>query len=90
MHRLVVLSDIHGNRWALEAVLADMETQPPDEIIVLGDLLADGPDPVGTFYRFSLAGSLLRRSKHPEKGNGRAQSANASGTPGVEEPEDLS
>jgi F420-non-reducing hydrogenase small subunit len=27
-------------------------------------IIADGiPDPVGTFYRFSLAGSLLRRTK---------------------------
>jgi predicted phosphodiesterase len=48
MLRLALLSDIHGNRWALEAVLADLARDPPDGYAVLGDLLADGPDPVGT------------------------------------------
>ena len=51
MLRLVVLSDIHGNRWALDAVLADVERQPPDRYVVLGDLVADGPDPAGTLAR---------------------------------------
>ena len=46
--RLAVLSDVHGNAWALRAVLADGERHRPDGWIVLGDLLADGPDPVGT------------------------------------------
>ena len=47
-HRLAVLSDIHGNTWALRAVLADVERHHPDGFVLLGDLLADGPDPVGT------------------------------------------
>jgi predicted phosphodiesterase len=46
--RLAVLSDVHGNAWALRAVLADAERCQPDGFVVLGDLLADGPDPVGT------------------------------------------
>ena len=49
--RLVVLSDIHGNRWALDAVLAAVKRIPPDLYVVLGDLAADGPDPVGTLER---------------------------------------
>jgi putative phosphoesterase len=48
MARLAVLSDIHGNRWALEAVLEEIGRQAPDRYVVLGDLAADGPDPVGT------------------------------------------
>jgi putative phosphoesterase len=48
---LAVLSDVHGNRWALDAVLAEIARDPPDGIIVLGDLAADGPDPVGTLER---------------------------------------
>jgi predicted phosphodiesterase len=51
MLRWVVLSDIHGNRWALDAVLADLERQPPDGYVILGDLVADGPDPTGTLAR---------------------------------------
>jgi putative phosphoesterase len=46
--RLAVLADIHGSVWALEAVLADARRRGPDHFVVLGDLLADGPDPVGT------------------------------------------
>lgn len=46
--RLAVLSDIHGNRWALESVLEDAEGRSPDAFVVLGDLVADGPDPVAT------------------------------------------
>ena len=46
--RLVVLSDVHGNAWALCAVLANAERHKPQGYVVLGDLLADGPDPVGT------------------------------------------
>jgi putative phosphoesterase len=51
MLRLAVLSDLHGNRWALDAVLAEIARDPPDRTIVLGDLAADGPDPVGTLER---------------------------------------
>lgn len=46
--RLAVLSDVHGNVWALESVLADAERRHPDAFVLLGDLLADGPDPVGS------------------------------------------
>lgn len=58
MHHLAVLSDIHGNHWALEAVLADLATQPPDGIVVLGDLAADGPDPAGTLARLRALPSV--------------------------------
>jgi putative phosphoesterase len=53
MLRLILLSDTHGNRWALEAVLVEVARQPPDGYVVLGDLVADGPDPVGTLARLS-------------------------------------
>ncbi len=40
--RIAVLGDIHGNLSALEAVLADLRDQAPDEVIHLGDLAASG------------------------------------------------
>ncbi len=50
--RLAVLSDIHGNHHALDAVLADLEAQGGADLIwVLGDLVAFGPDPVGCLER---------------------------------------
>lgn len=50
--RLAVLSDIHGNLPALEAVLADLEAEgAPDAIWVLGDLAAFCPWPIETLER---------------------------------------
>jgi predicted phosphodiesterase len=50
--RLAVLSDVHGNLLALEAVLADIETQgEPDAYLVLGDLAAFCPWPSETLAR---------------------------------------
>lgn len=43
--RLAVLSDIHGNLGAFEAVLADIAAQDVDDIISLGDNVGYGPDP---------------------------------------------
>jgi predicted phosphodiesterase len=43
--RLAIISDIHGNLVALEAVLADIAQQHCDQIICLGDVVEDGPNP---------------------------------------------
>ncbi len=43
--RIALISDIHGNLPALEAVLADIETAVVDEIICLGDIANVGPHP---------------------------------------------
>jgi diadenosine tetraphosphatase ApaH/serine/threonine PP2A family protein phosphatase len=43
--RVAVLSDIHANLHALEAVLVDVDEQAPDEIWCLGDLVGYGPRP---------------------------------------------
>ena len=48
MTRIAVLSDIHGNRVALEAVLAEIKRDLPDWVLVAGDLVMNGPDPNGT------------------------------------------
>jgi len=43
--RVAVISDIHANLHALEAVLAAIETEAPDEIWCLGDVVGYGPRP---------------------------------------------
>ena len=43
--RVAVISDIHSNLHALEAVLADIEREAPDEIWCLGDVVGYGPRP---------------------------------------------
>jgi putative phosphoesterase len=50
--RLAVLSDIHGNLLALEAVLDDIRAQgSPDDYWILGDLVAFCPWPSDTLAR---------------------------------------
>ena len=41
--RVAVISDIHANLHALEAVLEAIDADPPDEIWCLGDLVGYGP-----------------------------------------------
>lgn len=43
--RIAVLSDIHGNLEALEAVVAEVEQQAADLVLCLGDVVGYGPDP---------------------------------------------
>jgi len=43
--RVAVVSDIHSNLHALEAVLATIEAAAPDELWCLGDLVGYGPRP---------------------------------------------
>ena len=43
--RVAVVSDIHSNLHALEAVLAAIEADAPDELWCLGDLVGYGPKP---------------------------------------------
>jgi len=42
---IAILSDIHGNRPALEAVIAEMERMCMKRILVLGDVIGYGPFP---------------------------------------------
>ncbi len=43
--RVAIVSDIHGNRTALEAVLSDLRATSPDLILHGGDLAEGGADP---------------------------------------------
>jgi diadenosine tetraphosphatase ApaH/serine/threonine PP2A family protein phosphatase len=43
--RVAVVSDIHANLPALEAVLSAIDDEPPDELWCLGDVVGYGPHP---------------------------------------------
>jgi putative phosphoesterase len=45
MTRFVVLSDIHGNVVALEAIRKALRAEKPDFVAIAGDLVLNGPDP---------------------------------------------
>jgi diadenosine tetraphosphatase ApaH/serine/threonine PP2A family protein phosphatase len=61
--RVAVISDIHGNLYALEAVLDALAAERPDEIWSLGDVVGYGPRPnpccrlVAEHARIGLAGN---------------------------------
>ncbi len=46
--KIAVLSDIHGNIWALEAVLSDIKKQGVDLIVNAGDILSGCLEPAAT------------------------------------------
>lgn len=48
--RVAVLSDIHGNRWALEAVLEDIKRRGISDLVNLGDVFYGPLDPSGTAH----------------------------------------
>lgn len=57
--RIALMSDIHGNLIALEAVLQDIDLAGgADGYWVLGDLVAIGPDPVEVLTRLSQLPSV--------------------------------
>jgi len=43
--RVAIISDIHSNIWALEAVLSDIKKLGVERIICLGDIIGYGPAP---------------------------------------------
>ena len=49
--KLAIISDIHGNLSALEAVLQDFEAVQPDRVVCLGDVANFGPQPRETLLR---------------------------------------
>jgi putative phosphoesterase len=58
--RVAAISDIHGNLPALEAVLAEIERENVDEIVVVGDSVS-GPWPAEVFDLLESVGARIVR-----------------------------
>ncbi|MFA7462081.1 MAG: metallophosphoesterase family protein [Anaerovoracaceae bacterium] len=58
-HKLAVISDVHSNIHALEAVLRDIERKNVDQIVNLGDALIGPVDPVATAERMMKLPNLI-------------------------------
>jgi predicted phosphodiesterase len=54
--RIALLSDMHGNAIALDATLAELEREPVDEIICLGDVAQGGAQPAEVVDRLRELG----------------------------------
>ena len=69
--RYLVLSDIHANMEAFEAVLAAAQTLSYDRILVLGDLVGYGADPNAVVEKVrALRPHALIRGNHDKVGSG--------------------
>ncbi len=63
--RYLILSDLHANLPALEAVLADASALGYDQVLVLGDLVGYGADPAAVMdLTLSLDPAALIRGNH--------------------------
>lgn len=62
--RIAVLSDIHANLPALEAVLADLDDQGADRLVHLGDCVGYGPDPVACLRLLRERGAVVVQGNH--------------------------
>ena len=51
MATIAILSDIHANLVALDAVLAELDAVQPDGVVCLGDVAATGPAPAQVIAR---------------------------------------
>jgi putative phosphoesterase len=56
---LLCVSDIHGNLDALRAVLATAEKRAFHKLLVAGDIVFPGPDPLETWRRLTAAGAVM-------------------------------
>jgi diadenosine tetraphosphatase ApaH/serine/threonine PP2A family protein phosphatase len=69
--RYLVLSDIHANMEAFDAVLAAAKTLSYDRILVLGDLVGYGADPNAVIEKIrTLRPHALIRGNHDKVGSG--------------------
>lgn len=50
---VAVISDVHGNRWALEAVLHDVRERGIPRMVILGDCVFGPLDPPGDYHASS-------------------------------------
>src|SRR3954453_17162888 len=56
---LLCVSDIHGNRDAPRAVPATAEKRSFHKLLVPGDIVFPGPEPLETWRRLSAAGAIM-------------------------------
>lgn len=64
--RIALISDIHGNRVALEAVLEDITRLGCDQTVCLGDVATLGPEPVAVAEMLADAGISTLLGNHEE------------------------
>ncbi len=65
--KIAVFTDVHGNRFALEAVREAISSFKPDLLLNLGDMVSGGADPVGAWQLQLECGALMVRGNADEE-----------------------
>jgi predicted phosphodiesterase len=74
LRRIALLSDVHGNLPALDAVLESIRRAGIRELYCLGDLVGYGPDPAGVIDRIRALGVITIQGTYDDGvGNRRGQ-----------------
>jgi len=74
--RIAILSDIHGNLEALEAVLAEAKSRGYDHLVCLGDVVGYGADPQACVDRIreevwrDIGGEYIVKGNHDDAASG--------------------
>lgn len=64
--RIALISDLHGNEIALDAVLADIRRRGVEQTVCLGDVATLGPRPVAVLERLQGLGCVCILGNHDE------------------------
>lgn len=67
MGRTVVVGDVHGTREELDALLAKVAFSEGDRLVLVGDLVARGPDPAGVVHTVRRLGGRVVRGNHEDR-----------------------
>ncbi|WP_426755780.1 metallophosphoesterase [Myxococcus sp. Y35] len=62
--RTLFIGDVHGCLEELDALLTQCDWQPGDRVVLVGDLVAKGPDSAGVVRRAREQGFLAVRGNH--------------------------
>jgi putative phosphoesterase len=62
--RIALISDVHANHVALEAVLAHLGRTPVDHLVCLGDVATLGPEPGRVLETLAARGARCVRGNH--------------------------
>lgn len=66
MTRTIVVGDVHGCREELEALLTRVAHSSTDDLVLVGDLVAKGPDSAGVVAMCRALGARAVRGNHDE------------------------
>ena len=67
MGRTVLVGDVHGCPEELEALLHEVHFDTGDRLVLVGDVLARGPDSIGVLDIVRRTGAVLVRGNHEDK-----------------------